>query len=190
MGKKVPPCRGRALSKDYGRMQTHILRRCSRLPKRTRMATWWEFGVPCPIFPDRISRGKKISAKACTLQVWNVWMRRSRPKAGQNGTSRAMSIFVPRWKRKIHFQRYWIICRRIKSRWWEQFRIFPVRKAERIICFSRFEDFKGYPLPGQADNKRRPMFCIGRVLFFYSARVGWLLMVTATRLGIQTALCG
>ena len=37
-------------------------------------------------------------------------------KAGQNGTSRAMSIFVPRWKRKIHFQRYWTICRKIKSR--------------------------------------------------------------------------
>lgn len=141
-------------------------------------------------FPAHTNRGKKTSAKACTLQVWNVWMRRSRPKAGQNGTSRAMSIFVPRWKRKIHFQRCWIICRRIKSRWWEQSRIFPVRKAERIICFSRFEDFKGHPLPGQTDNKRRPMQNIGRRSVFYSARVGWSLMVTATRLGIQTALCG
>ncbi len=164
---------------------------CSRLPKRTRMATWWEFGVSCPIFPDRTSRGKKISAKACTLPVWNVWMRHKHLKAGQNGTSRAMSIFVPRWKRKIHFQRYWTICRKIKSRWWEQFRIFPVRKAERIICFSRLENFKGPPLSGQGDDKK-PTDAKHRsaALFFYSVRVGWSLMVTATRLGIQTALCG
>ena len=143
------------------------LPRCSRLPKRTRMATWWEFGVSCPIFPDRTSRGKKISAKACTLPVWNVWMRHKHLKAGQNGTSRAMSIFVPRWKRKIHFQRYWTICRKIKSRWWEQFRIFPVRKAERIICFSRLENFKGPPLSGQGDDKSRPMQSIGRLLYFF-----------------------
>lgn len=118
-------------------------------------------------FSRSYQRGKKISAKACTLPVWNVWMRHKHLKAGQNGTSRAMSIFVPRWKRKIHFQRYWTICRKIKSRWWEQFRIFPVRKAERIICFSRLENFKGPPLSGQGDDKSRPMQSIGRLLYFF-----------------------
>ena len=49
------------------------------------------------------------------------------PEGWTNGRFRAMSIFVPRWKMKIHFQRCWTICGTIKSRWWEQFRIFPVR---------------------------------------------------------------
>lgn len=141
-------------------------------------------------FPDHTNRGKKTSAKACTLPVWNVWMRRSRPKVGQNGTSRAMSIFVPRWKRKIPFQRCWIICGKIKSRWWEQSRIFPVRKAERIICFPDSKTLKLLRCLDRLTINADRCFASVGVLFFYSARVGWSLMVTATRLGIQTALCG